>query len=138
MCLSVDFFLFGIHRFILININGNNSQKSWKPNTRTFILLRLSALAVDLISNISQTTARNCVECVAAQRVAELTGAGANQMNSNARLGLPKKAKHLAGDPKHIQEDACPGSLNVMDISTALTRVTRLPVKSQLDTRLAN
>ena len=97
---------------------------------------RLSALAVDLISNILRTTARNCVECVAVQRVAELTGA--NQMNSNARPGLPKKAKHLAGDPKHIQEAACPGSLNVTDIRTALTRVTRLPVKSQLDTRLAN
>ena len=76
------------------------------------------------------------MECVAVQRVAELTGA--NQMNSNVRPVLPNVAKHLAGDPKHIQEAACPGSLNVTDISTALTRVTRLPVKSQLDKRLAN
>ena len=36
--LSVDYFLFGIHRFILININGNSCQKSWELIVRTFIL----------------------------------------------------------------------------------------------------
>ena len=36
--LSVDYFLFGIYRFILININRNNSQKSWELILRTYIL----------------------------------------------------------------------------------------------------
>ena len=39
--LSVDFFLFDICRFILININWINSQKSWKPILRTFIFQAL-------------------------------------------------------------------------------------------------
>ena len=41
--LSIDFFLFDIHRFILININRINSQKSWKPILRTFMLQALCA-----------------------------------------------------------------------------------------------
>ena len=44
MWLWVDFFLFGIYRFILININGNNCQKSWKLIVRTFIFQALCAV----------------------------------------------------------------------------------------------
>ena len=36
--LSIDYFLFDIHRFILININRNIGQKSWEHILRTFIL----------------------------------------------------------------------------------------------------
>ena len=43
------FFLFDIHKFILININRINSQKSWKPILRTFILQALSELHVDVL-----------------------------------------------------------------------------------------
>ena len=36
--LSIDYFLFDTHRFILININRNICQKSWEHILRTFIL----------------------------------------------------------------------------------------------------
>ena len=46
--LSVDDFHFVIDRFILININGNKSKKSWKLIYRTKIFLACCARLVHL------------------------------------------------------------------------------------------
>ena len=58
------FFLFDIHRFILININRNTGQKSWEHILRTFILQASCAQDLSFISSAPRSFYRSIKRCI--------------------------------------------------------------------------